>query len=208
MLFVALTAYVMDFQTIQTYNRLAKEYDDETADFWDKFPRDFVGRFAELSSGIVLDVGAGPGRDAELLRNAGKTVVCFDASKSMVEMCKAKGFDAVVGDFNHLPFKDGVFAGVWAYTSLIHVPAYEAERALKEIKRVLVPQGVLALGLIEGAGEEYKETAGVKGARWFSYYAEHDAIDLLEEQGFEVISHERYQPRTSVYLHVIARKKA
>ena len=198
----------MDFQTIQTYNRLAKEYDDETARFWGEFPREFVERFAALSSGLVLDVGAGPGRDAELLRNAGKTVVCFDASKSMVEMCKAKGFDAVVGDFNHLPFKDGVFAGVWAYTSLIHVPRYEAERALKEIKRVLASQGVVMLGLIEGAGEEYKETAGVTSPRWFSYYSEHDAVDFVEDQGFEIISHERYKPgANTVYLHIIARKK-
>lgn len=198
----------MDFQTIQTYNRLAKEYDNETTRFWDEFPREFVSRFANLSSGLVLDIGAGPGRDAELLRSVGKTVVCFDASKTMVEMCKAKGFDAVVGDFNHLPFKDGVFSGVWAYTSLIHVPRYEAERALKEIKRVLVPQGILMLGLIEGAGEEYKETAGVTAPRWFSYYSEHDAVDLVEDQGFETISHERYKPgANTAYLHIIARKK-
>ncbi|KKS44992.1 MAG: hypothetical protein UV10_C0036G0001, partial [Candidatus Azambacteria bacterium GW2011_GWA1_42_19] len=32
----------MDNKTIQTYNRFAKEYDEETADFWEKFPKTFI----------------------------------------------------------------------------------------------------------------------------------------------------------------------
>jgi SAM-dependent methyltransferase len=197
----------MDFQTIQTYNRFATEYDQETALFWKEFPREFVERFAKLAPGVVLNVGSGPGRDAQLLKNAGLTVVCFDAAKTMVAKCIEQGFDAVVGDFNHLPFKDGVFAGAWAYCSLIHVPEYEAERALKEMKRVLVPGGVVALGLIVGVGEEYKETTRVPGKRWFSYYDEHQAEELLEHQGFDIILIERYQPRSTIYLHILARVK-
>lgn len=197
----------MDFQTIQTYNRFAKEYDEETALFWDQFPQEFIRQFAKLSPGLVLDVGSGPGRDAELLKNEGLTVVCFDASKTMVDICKEKGFEAVLGNFNHLPFNDGVFAGVWAYTSLVHVPRYEAERALKEIKRVLQPNGILALGMIQGSGEEYKKSPGVPGARWFSYYSEHDVENLLEEQGFEVVHHHTMQPRTTVYVNAIGKKK-
>lgn len=196
----------MDFQTIQTYNRLAKEYDDETALFWEHFPREFISRFAKLASGLILDVGSGPGRDAVLLRNEGLTVVCFDASKTMVALCKEKGFESLVGDFNHLPFKDGVFSGVWAYAALIHVPRYEAERALKEIKRVLIPGGILALGMIEGNGEEYKKTSGVQSPRWFSYYTEHELQDLVEEQGFEIVFQEKIQPRSTAYLQLIAKK--
>lgn len=35
----------MDFQTIKTYNRRAQEYDEETIDFWDRFPRTIIDEF-------------------------------------------------------------------------------------------------------------------------------------------------------------------
>ena len=61
----------MDEKTIKTYNQMAKEYEDETVDFWKRFPRTFFDKFAELVKGKVLDVGSGPGRDGLLLKERG-----------------------------------------------------------------------------------------------------------------------------------------
>ena len=112
----------MDKKTINTYNRLAKEYDQETTDFWDKFPQDFFYEFIKLVQGRVLDVGSGPGRDGLILQNEGLDVVCLDASEAMIKMSSEKGLESVLGDFNNLPFAGEFFDGVWAYTSLLHVP--------------------------------------------------------------------------------------
>ncbi len=76
----------MDKQTINTYNKMAKQYDEETVDFWDRFPRTFLNRFVRLSGIKILDVGSGPGRDGLLLQQAGKKVVCVDASEAMVKL--------------------------------------------------------------------------------------------------------------------------
>lgn len=38
----------MDKQTINTYNKMAQEYDDETIDFWKDFPRTFLDTFIEF----------------------------------------------------------------------------------------------------------------------------------------------------------------
>ena len=53
----------MDQQTINTYNKLAKEYDLETTDFWDKFPQAIFDKFTEPAKGKILNVGSGPGGD-------------------------------------------------------------------------------------------------------------------------------------------------
>jgi len=60
----------MDQKTIDTYNELAKEYDMETLDFWDRFPRTIIDKFTELTKGKVLDVGSGSGRDGLILKKS------------------------------------------------------------------------------------------------------------------------------------------
>ena len=60
----------MDKKTINTYNATAKEYDEETADFWEKFPTTFIDAFKKEIKGKVLDVGSGSGRDALILEKA------------------------------------------------------------------------------------------------------------------------------------------
>ncbi|MFA5001248.1 MAG: class I SAM-dependent methyltransferase [Candidatus Paceibacterota bacterium] len=196
----------MDLKTIQTYNLTAKEYDEETVDFWDKFPRTFFDKFAELTKGKVLDVGSGPGRDGLLLKQLGLEVVCLDASESMVRLCKEKGLKTVEGDFNNLPFGNESFDGVWAYTSLLHVKKIEAQRPFNEIKRVLKTGGILGLGLIEGGTEEYRESSGVNQPRWFSFYTKSEIENLLTGHGFELIYFESFKPRSKNYLNFIARK--
>jgi len=157
----------MDQKTIDTYNKMAKEYDDETSDFWERFPKTFINKFTELTKGKILDVGSGPGRDGLLLKESGLEVVCMDASESMVALSKQKGLESVVGDFGSLPFADKSFGGVWAYTSLLHIPKSEIYKAIQEIRRVLKDDGIFGLGLIEGDSEEYRESAGVNMQDYF-----------------------------------------
>jgi ubiquinone/menaquinone biosynthesis C-methylase UbiE len=79
----------------------------------------------------------------------------------MVALCRERGLTAVEGDLLALPFSDSTFQGVWAYTSLLHIPKQSMPIALKEIRRVLIPDGVFGLGMIEGEGECYRESSGV-----------------------------------------------
>jgi len=195
----------MDAKTIQTYNLLAKEYDEETHDFWERFPRTFLDKFARLAKGKVLDIGSGPGRDGLLLKDMGIEVICLDASEAMVKMCEEKGMEAVTGDFNSLTFRDSSFEGVWAYTSILHVPKSEVSDSLREIKRVLRQGGILGLGLIEGETEGYRESSKVDKPRWFSFYTKDEVEELLKIHNFEVIYFEQFMPKTKNYLNFIAK---
>lgn len=197
----------MDKKTIETYDLMAKEYDDETSTFWEEFPRTFFDKFAELAKGRVLDVGSGPGRDGLLLKERGLEIVCLDASASMVSLCLEKGLEAIKGDFNNLPFGDKTFGAVWAYTSLLHVSKKEVQKSFDEIKRVLQDGGIFGLGLIEGESEGYKESAGVNMPRWFSFYTKSELDKLLEANGFKILYFESFKPRSKNYLNFIAQKK-
>lgn len=196
----------MDQKTIDTYNRMAQEYDDETSIFWEKFPRTFLDQFIATSGTRILNSGSGPGRDALLLQEAGKDVVCLDASEEMVRLSSGRGLESVVGNFMQLPFPRASFDGVWAYTSLLHVAKADAGTAMKEIRRVLGEGGVLGLGLIEGEGESYRENLGAGMPRWFSYYSRQEIEALAQEHGFELVYFESFYPGPRQYLNFIFRK--
>lgn len=196
----------MDPQTIETYNRMAKEYDEETADFWERFPRTFLDKFIALSGDKIIDVGSGPGRDGLMLQQAGKHVVCVDASKAMVKLSSEKGLNSILASFDDMPFEDGFFDGVWSYTALLHISKKSIDRPLKEISRILKPSGIFALGLIEGDAEEYRESSGVGMPRWFSFYRKEEVIKICKNHGFELEYFETFQPRSKNYLNFIFRK--
>jgi ubiquinone/menaquinone biosynthesis C-methylase UbiE len=197
----------MDKQTIEAYNRLAQEYDKKTVDFWDRFPRTFVAKFVELSGKSILDVGSGPGRDGLLLQQAGKDVMCIDASEAMVQLSSARGLPSILAEFDALPFENQTYDGVWSYTALLHTPKKSVETPLQEISRVLKPSGLFALGLIEGDTEEYKESSGVDMPRWFSFYQKEEVERLCEKQGFELVYFETFKPGSKNYLNFIFLKK-
>jgi ubiquinone/menaquinone biosynthesis C-methylase UbiE len=197
----------MDQQTINTYNQLANDYDKETIDFWDRFPRTIFDKFIDLTKGEVLDIGSGPGRDGLILQKAGLDVTCLDASEAMVKISTERGLHSIVGDFNELPFENGSFDGVWAYTSLLHVSKSKVDQPLSEIRRVLKPNGIFGLGLIEGDTELYRESSGVGKPRWFSFYRKEEIEKLLAKYNFEIMYFEEFKVNTKNYLNFICKKK-
>jgi SAM-dependent methyltransferase len=95
---------------------------------------------AEVEPRVVLEVGPGNGELAEQVQTElGARVVAVDQSERMVELTQERGVEAVVGDVQDLPFRDGVFDCVLAAWMLYHVP--DLNRALREIRRVLRPGG-------------------------------------------------------------------
>ena len=90
----------------------------------------------------VLEIGQGPGELSERIqRELDLEVVAIDISERMVELARARGVDARVGDVQSLPFPDGAFDLVVAAWMLFHVP--DLDRGLEEIVRVLEPGGRL-----------------------------------------------------------------
>lgn len=196
----------MDVQTVAAYNTYAQKYNEETKDFWNKFPQTFLHAFVAERPTTVLDVGSGPGRDALLLKTHNINITCLDASPSMVHITKALGFTSIEGDCLALPFADASFDGVWAYTSLLHIPKKDLPQALQEIHRILKPHGTLGLGLIEGNEECYRITEKVPEARFFALYTQSEIQQALKDAHFSIAFEEILQPNKKRYLHTLAKK--
>ena len=97
---------------------------------------------AESAPKRVLEVGCGTGWfAARVQRELGVEVVAIDQSDRMVELARAEGVDARVGDVQALPFADSEFDCAAANWMLYHVP--DLDRGVAELARVLRPGGRL-----------------------------------------------------------------
>jgi SAM-dependent methyltransferase len=101
-----------------------------------------VAAAAEINPGRLLDVGCGPGQlTRRFVDEVGADVCAIDLSERMVELARALGLDARVGDAEQLPFGDSEFDCVFAGWVLYHVPGLT--QAIAECARVLRPGGRL-----------------------------------------------------------------
>ncbi|MCI0476889.1 MAG: class I SAM-dependent methyltransferase, partial [Anaerolineales bacterium] len=122
--------------TIQTYDAIAAEFARDTwnirlARALDSFARDLI------PAARVLDLGCGPGRDIELLRQRGYHVVGADLSLGMLREARARVGGALwCGDMRDLGCASQAFDGVWLCATLLHLPRVDAPRALAEVRRV------------------------------------------------------------------------
>jgi SAM-dependent methyltransferase len=125
-------------------------------------PHDLVLQaVAEARPARILEVGCGEGELAERMQSElGAEVVALDQSERMVEITRARGVDAWVGDVQALPFADGEFDCAVAAWMLFHVP--NVDRALSELARVLRPGGRL-VAVTNGADHlrELRDLLGV-----------------------------------------------
>jgi SAM-dependent methyltransferase len=90
----------------------------------------------------VLDAGCGTGDFTErVAHELDVELVALDLSPRMVELTRARGIDARVGDLQVLPFPAATFDCVIANRVIYHLP--DLDSGLAEIKRVLRNRGRL-----------------------------------------------------------------
>ena len=188
--------------TIAAYDQYHDVYDREVVEFWNKFPPTTVQAFCDnLPGQQVLDLGSGSGRDALILRHHGLEVTCLDASEKMIEQTQRLGFKSRKADFSDMQLPEQSFDGVWAYTSLIHVPPSEATQAIRDIVRTLRPNGVFLIGVIIGDDAGMVERKTMPGAkRYFKQYRPTEVTNMVSSLGFKLRYEEKYQPHNTVYL--------
>lgn len=96
----------------------------------------------EVSPRRVLEVGCGTGEFARRVQDElGAEVVALDLSPRMVELARARGVDARLGDIQALSFGEGEFDCAVANWVLYHLP--DLDHGLAELARVLRPGGRL-----------------------------------------------------------------
>lgn len=135
------------FDLPESYDRIAADYAERFAAELAHKPLDraLLDALADETreDGQIADLGCGPGQVAKYLSERGCRVVGVDISPGMVAVARTLNPDIefVVGSLLDLPVPDGVWAGIVAFYSLIHVTPDAVAVALAEMFRALRPGG-------------------------------------------------------------------
>jgi SAM-dependent methyltransferase len=191
-----------DDVTLASYQSRVQEYLHCTPG---PFPEliSFLDRFARLAgTGPALEIGSGPGRDADYLESRGVRVIRTDATPAFVELLRAAGHDARLLDARTDPL-GGPYQGIVANAVLLHLSRDQFEDLLRRARTAIAPGGVLAFTLKEGDGEAWSEhKLGVP--RHFTYWREPAVRAALHHAGWPDAFVD-YVPSGEGWLHVIAR---
>ncbi len=139
------------------YDKYCRKYEERTKDYVTNYLQTEVDKFLQnLQGKLILDIGAGPGRDGKIFNGKGFRTICLDMSRGMLDLCREKDLEVVLANFEHLCFKQNSFDGIWAYTSLTTAPKASFCKILPEIRQLLKPEGIFYVAMIEGEGEGWK----------------------------------------------------
>lgn len=122
----------------------------------------------------VLDLACGTGRYARILRERGARVTALDFSYEMLARSE-NNFARAQADLDALPLRDACADLVVCGLAVGHVK--DLERALAEMKRVLVPHGALVYSDFHAATRKWKRTFRAENQ---TYAVKHYARDEQE----------------------------
>jgi SAM-dependent methyltransferase len=101
----------------------------------------------------ILDAGCGSGRDAIAFANLGHQVTAFDASPALIALAETQlGQPVHCLRFQDITWQEQ-FDGIWACSSLLHVPAAELPDVMQRLCNALKPGGILYASFKYGSCE-------------------------------------------------------
>lgn len=106
---------------------------------------------------LVLDVGCGMGRFAEVITRWGGRVVGVDLSEAAEVAAgnlENRDFLAIQADVFSLPFSSGIFDCIYSVGVLHHTP--DCEKAFKSLPRYVKPGGSIAIWVYSGYNKWYR----------------------------------------------------
>lgn len=170
-------------ETIREFDRWAPTYDASVAAsvrYYERYEEvlGFVAETARARPGRrVLDIGAGTGNLSVRCAGKGASVVGVDPSAGMLEQARGKAvggldisFVRASDPFVRLPFADGSFDAAVSTYAFHHVPNDRKPRSVREMLRVLRPDGIMVIGDLAFRDVE-SEAAALREYDWLE--AEH-----------------------------------
>lgn len=203
----------------KSYDRLAEEYVRHLYQELRNKPadRELLDRFAEQvrGKGMTCDLGCGPGQVARYLSDRQVSVCGVDLSPEMVKWAGKlnPGIEFSIGDMRALDVPDGAWAGITAFYAIVNLPTGDLHLALREMHRVLRPDGCLLLSF--HIGEEVAHVEDLWGCPVsldFYFRRSGEITDGLRAAGFAIegiMEREPYAPEVeyqSRRAYILARK--
>jgi len=189
--------------TRQSYDNTASLYQQNTIKLGPEIKAKVFFSYLPPHSKI-LDLGCGPGRDAQYFVEKGHEVVGVDISPQMIALAresvpKAQFFVSDIESFHLDP--ESVDA-IWASASLLHVSKQAIPNVLANLYRILKPGGIFYVSMKKGAGDEIKADQRYGGVeKFWNYVSEDELAHLLTKHGFHILEQETQKKLTSYQTH-------
>lgn len=154
-------------------------------------------------SGRVLEIGSGPGWDADFLETLGVRVHRTDAAEAFVRLQLERGKAACAFDVLSDEI-DGAYDGIVMLYVLQHFERGQVDAVLDKLARALVANGALLMSHMLGEGEAWEGDGGdYRVVRWSAA-----AMDArLARAGFAVVSESFIDSELRPWRSVLARRR-
>lgn len=162
--------------TISYYDQNAAEFCNSTVNADLNQIQDlFIGKLGENAH--ILDFGCGSGRDTRYFLAHGMSVDAVDGSEELCRIATAyTGIEVKQMYFQELAETDR-YDGIWACSSILHLPYEELVKVLGKMRTAVRENGVIYTSF------KYGTFRGEKNGRYFTYMTEKSFADLLDEVG-------------------------
>ncbi len=171
-------------RTIASYDECALEYAQSTKPSPGSNDNSTLARFLEVvpARGLVLEIGSGPGWDADWLERHGLPVRRTDASMSFIEIQAARGakaelLDVVTNDLG------GPYVGLMARYVFQHIERSRLPGVLAKISTAIFEGGAFLFSLREGR-EELIEPGSDGRSYYIAEWTKPELDKILSGLGF------------------------
>jgi len=187
--------------TMEAYNALASElaegYDHHFETYAQSEAEHFLAKLSKV--GRILDIGCGVGTASRYFAEQGYQQISADLSEEMIKECQRRGITNLVrADLEALPFPNSCFDGIWAHTSLLHIPKHRLVDVIGALDKLLKPGGAFFIALREGEAEGYEGQPGME--RWFAYYQANE-FDGYIPKAYSIESFSRIERQIVTFLN-------
>ena len=191
--------------TLRTYEEAAEDYRRHRRNEVPPPVRALIERVVALvpPGARCLEIGSGPGLEAEFLEERGVRVTRTDATAAFVEMMREDGHDAFRLDIRTDEL-GGAWQLVWANAVFLHLTRPEFAAALRKVHAALAAGGRFAFTVKEGDGDEW-HTRKLGLPRHFTYWREPELRAALDATGWRVEHLDQVAGEVDDWLYVISR---
>ena len=195
------------------YNTTLGYYDSHADQFYQSTVKVEFSAMQELFLGklrkgsYILDFGCGSGRDTKFFLEQGYRVDAIDGSK---ELCKLASRYTEI-EVKNMIFQElsevGRYDGIWACSSILHLPIGELTEVMRKMVTALKENGIIYTSF------KYGTFAGERNGRFFTDMTEEtfaeflkgiNALDLEEQW---ITSDVRLERGEEKWLNLILRKR-